>query len=212
MQYKFKNQHALAVIAILVFIVIVGNMSFRPRTYVSDLSLVSWMLAVVAITSACASYFFRARLLTICLLSTIIGSAFTWIRPTTVCCLNCFFEIREAGIANGETFYINSNENFVLGAAAFSIVSIAFGGLVGVVVAKYREWIEINIVSFSVVMAILSTGWLGFEFGAALKLLISQNLTAAICALIGLYFSAAWIYTNRPFMKPKITSYDQSNS
>ena len=58
MQYKFKNQHALAVIAILVFIVIVGRISFRPRTYVSDLSLVSWMLAVVAITSACASYFF----------------------------------------------------------------------------------------------------------------------------------------------------------
>lgn len=212
MQYKFKNQHALAVIAILVFIVIVGRISFRPRTYVSDLSLVSWMLAVVAIASACASYFFRARLLTICLLSAIAGSAFTWIRPTTVCCLNCFFEIREAGITNGETFYINSNENFVLVAAALSIVSITFGGLTGVTVAKYREWVEINIISSVLVVAILSTGWLGFEFGEALMLRISQNLTTVICALVGLYFIAAWIYTNRPFVKPKVTSCDQSGS
>ena len=204
MQYKFKNQHALAVIAILVFIVIVGRMSFRSRTYVSDLSLVSWMLAVVAITSACASYFFRARLLTICLLSGIVGSAFTWIRPATVSCLNCFFEIREAGIANGETFYINSNENFILVAVSLSIVSIVFGGLVGTAIAKYRAWLEVNSVSFLVlVVAISSTGWLGFEFGEALMPRVSHNFAAAICALIGLCFSIAWIYTNRPFVKPK---------
>lgn len=204
MQYKFKNQHALAVIAILVFIVIVGRMSFRPRTYDNDLSLISWMLVVVAITSACASYFFRARLLTICLLSVIAGSAFTWVRPTTVGCLNCFFEIRDAGITNGETFYINSRENFVLVAVALSIVSIAYGWLVGVVLAKYREWVEINLVSFLVLLvAILSTGWLGFEFGEALMPRVSHNLAAAICALIGLCLSIAWIYTNRPFVKPK---------
>ena len=47
-------------------------------------------------------------------------------------CLNCFFEIRDAGITNGETFYINSRENFVLVAVALSIVSIAYGWLVGV--------------------------------------------------------------------------------
>ena len=128
-------------------------------------------------------------------------------------CLNCFFEIREAGIANGDTFYINSNENFILVAVSLSTVSIVFGGLVGTAIVKYRAWLEVNRVSFLVlVVAISSSGWLGFEFGEALMLRISQNLTTVICALVGLYFIAAWIYTNRPFVKPKVTSCDQSGS